>query len=152
MRANDGELERLTAADHALIGALIERLATQQTTHRMIRGAFVLLGLATVMFALRAANYLVVGVSVVSTGVMLWLTRGGRGVGALQTDAAAGHKRVRRAHVDDKYSDDDVNVLVLDGVATAVEPRWFQACARGDDVWLDTLPKSGTLLAIRKAA
>lgn len=151
MGVQTGELERLTAADHALIGALIERLSTQQTTQRMIRGAFVLLGLGTAMFAWRAQNWAVLGLSVAATGAMLWLTRGGRGVAALQKDAAAGHKRVRRAHVDDKYSDDDVNVLVLDGVATAVEARWFQVCARGDDVWLDTLPHSATLLAIRKA-
>lgn len=146
----DGDLERLTADDHALIGALIERLSSHQTTQRMIRGAFVLLGVGTGMFAWRAQNWAVLGLSVFATGAMLWLTRGGRGVAALERDAASGHKRVRRARVDDKYSDDDVNVLVLDGVATAVESRWFNGCARGDDVFLDTLPQSGTLLAIRK--
>lgn len=148
---DEGELTRLTAADHVLIGALTERIAGQKTTQWMIRGAFVLLGLGTAMFALRAENWAVLGVSVVATGAMLWLTRSGRGIAALERDAASGHKRVRRAHIDDKYSDDDVKVLVIDGVATAVEARWFGVCARGDDVWLDSLVHSGTLLAIRKA-
>ncbi|MGK0361781.1 MAG: hypothetical protein ACI9U2_004099 [Bradymonadia bacterium] len=150
MSMDEGELTRLTATDHALIGALTERLSDQKTNQWMIRGAFVLLGLGTAMFAWRAQNWAILGVSVFATGAMLWLTRSGRGIAALERDAASGQKRVRRAHIDDKYSDDDVNVLVIDGIATAVERRWFSVCARGDDVWLDSLPHSGTLLAVRK--
>lgn len=149
MSADDGELARLTAADHALIGELITTLGERRTTQRMIQGAFVLLGAGSAAFAIRARNWWVLALSVVATGVVLWLSRSGRGVARIQEDAAQGHKRVRVARVDDRYADDDHNVLVLDGIATAVERRWFEACQRGDRVQLDTLPRSGVLLAIR---
>lgn len=143
-----GELRPLSAADHVLIGTLIERLGTQQTTQRGLRVAFLLLGLGSAMFAVRARNWIVLSISAVATGVVLWLTRTGRGVAAVQADAAAGQKSVRVATIDDKYADDDLRVLVIDGVPTAVEARWFNACARGDTVELHSLPRSQTLLAI----
>lgn len=149
MSADDGELARLTAEDHALIGELVSTLGERQTTSRMIQGAFLLLGIGSAAFAIRARNWLILGLSVVATGVVLWLSRPGRGIARIQEDAAQGHKRIRVAHVDDRYADDDHDVLVLDGVATAVERRWFAACQRGDRVQVDTLPRSGVLLAIR---
>lgn len=150
MTNDDGELRPLTGADHVLIGMLIERLGKQQTTQRGLRIAFLLLGLGSAMFAVRARNWLVLGISLIATGIVFWLTRSGRGVAAVQADAAAGQKSVREATIDDKYADDELRVLVIDGVPTAVAPRWYAACARGDRVELDTLPRSQTLLAVRR--
>jgi hypothetical protein len=149
MPTQEGELRPLTADDHALIGMLIESLGKQQTTQRGLRIAFLLLGLGSAMFAIRARNWLVLAVSAIATGVVIWLTRSGRGVAAVQADAAAGQKSVRQATIDDKYADDELYVLVIDGIPTAVAARWYAACARGDRVELDTLPRSQTLLAIR---
>lgn len=145
----DGELERLSADDHAFIDALITRLRSLPPGGRLVQLAFVALGIAAAWMALRAQNWALLALSAAATLGMLWFTRPGRYIARIQRAAAGGHKRVRVARVDDRYADEHVFVLVLDGIPTAVDRRWFDRCQRGDRVCLDTLPGTEVLVGLR---
>lgn len=148
--SDDPERARLSAADHAYIEELVERLGRLPAEGQTLRLVLGLFGLLSAAFALRARNWWLLALSLGATLAMLWFTRAARAIGRVQRDAADGHKRVRRAEVSDRYCDEQLFVLVLDGVPTAVDKRWFDACGRGDAVYLDTLPRSGVLVGIRR--